>query len=259
MYKSNGKIIENSVISALIVEDEVHAQDILEDMLSELPEIRVVDKVTTVDDAIVSILNYRPDLVFLDIDLPGKNGFELIHELNNLRIIPVYIFVTAYNDFAISAIRHSAFDYLLKPINPAELRASIDRLRYSVSREDIKDRLDLLLNNVHTAKIRFNNRTGIVFIDAAEILYCRAEGNYTEIVMSEDQVELVTLNIGSVEEKLPLHQFLRISRSIIINQKYLSRICRKSRICLLDKDHSRFQLNISKSYLKQIDKNVASC
>lgn len=243
----------------MIVEDEICAQNILEDMLSELPEIKVADKVTNVDDAIVSTVNHHPDLVFLDINLPGKNGFELIHELNNLHIIPIYIFVTAYNDYAISAIRHSAFDYLLKPINPAELRATIDRLKYSFSRDDLRDRLDILLDNVHKTKLRFNNRTGFVFIDPAEIIYCRADGNYTEIIIAEGQVELVTLNIGSVEEMLPGHQFLRISRSIIINQKYLSRICRKARICLLDKDHSRFQLDISKSYLKQIDKNVASC
>lgn len=245
-------------ITAIIVDDEKSAQEVLVELLSTIPGVEVLDRLTNVDDALVSVLKHVPDLIFLDIELPGKNGFELIHELINYKIRPQIIFVTAFNEYAISAIHHSAFDYLLKPINPDDLQASIDRFRRYRADSDVLERLENLLRQLKHEKIRFNNRTGFIYIDPDEIIYCEADGNYTNIYLDRDQKENITQNLGSVEGMMN-DQFIKISRSTIINLKYLSRVCRKSRICFLEKNKIKYKVEVSKSYLKSFDKTLSPC
>jgi len=105
---------------ALIVDDESGALDILENLLSAYPEIQIVGKEPDADSAIKSTLSFNPDIVFVDIEMPLKNGLELVKEIRNHNLSPTIVFVTAYNEYAVQAIKLAAFDYILKPVDPDE-------------------------------------------------------------------------------------------------------------------------------------------
>ena len=172
-------------IKAIIVDDEPEARDIIASLLADFGDVEVLSKDESVDDAYLSIVRHEPDLVFLDIDMPKKNGFELIHKLKASKYSPAVIFITAYNQFAIDAIKHAAFDYLLKPVDIDELKRSIVRYKEEVRSKSTLSRIENLLQALQEEKIRFNARTGTIYINPAEIVYCQADGNYSDLYLSD--------------------------------------------------------------------------
>ena len=116
-------------ISALIVDDEQEARDLLENLLSGFQEIELISKESNVDDAVKTIIDNPPDIIFLDIEMPGKDGFDLVYEINNYNIKTTVVFVTAYNKYAIKAFKYSAFDYLLKPVDPDVIQQTLNRYK----------------------------------------------------------------------------------------------------------------------------------
>ena len=174
-------------IETLIVEDEKDAQCLLRDLLLEIEDVIVVDIVGDVDTAMTSVMKHNPDLIFLDINLPRKNGFELIHELRSLDMSIPVIFTTGFDEYAVSALRHGAIDYLIKPIDRDELKVAI--IRYTQSaKKDFATKMDQLLQKLNNIKVRFNNRTGYILIDPEDIMYCEAAGNYTIIYLDRKSV-----------------------------------------------------------------------
>lgn len=121
--------MESKIVRSVIIDDEPDACELLSALLSDFPNLEVLGCANSVDQGIKLILDGKPDLVFLDIEMPGKNGFDLIHELDFFDRNPYIIFTTAYNEYAIEAIKHAAFDYLLKPIKRIELYKSVERLK----------------------------------------------------------------------------------------------------------------------------------
>jgi two-component system, LytTR family, response regulator len=227
-------------IRALIVDDEEGARDIMEHLLNRIPDIVVIGKVSSADEALEMVINCLPDLVFLDIQMPEKNGFQLVEYFQKYLLNTHVIFVTAHAEFAINALKVSAFDYLLKPVMMVELQETI--LRYKAFRCQSSSLANINLQPakpVHNCKIKFNTRTGYILISPAEIMYCEADVNYTTIYLGKDNREVITVNLGRVEEILPPDSFYRISRSILINQIYLTKADRQKKQCLLVKDDER--------------------
>mgnify|MGYP001236178393 CR=1 FL=1 len=237
-------------IKAIIVDDEQEARDILSNLLLKFPEVEILDKLSNVDDGITSFLKYRPDIVFLDVQMPKKSGFDFIHEVNSFNINSTIIFTTAYNEYAIEALRHSAFDFLLKPVNRNELQNAINRYKAKSENDCLKSNIEKLFKNLSGInKIKLNTREGYIFIDPDKIFYLEAEGNYTHIFCDAKKV-IATLNLGKIEEMLDGNQFQKISRSVIINVSYLSSIDRKKRTCCLELPEKTIELHISKTHLK---------
>jgi len=232
-------------LSVLIIDDDPNAIDILKCLLEDFGEVTEINAANGVDQGIAKIIARLPDLVFLDIDMPGKNGFEFIHELNQLGLSTTIIFQTAHPKYSIDAIRHAAFDYLLKPVDPVELKKSIHRL-HSQEESKIKD--------IHTLqKVRFSTRGGSIYLDTEEILYIQAEGNYSELFLSNGQTKIVTLLLSRVLEQLPESQFMRISRSSGVNLRYMRELDRKKRQLVLDVEGKRILLNVAQKYLNSIE------
>ncbi len=242
---------------AIIVDDEKEARDILAALLSEYDQIEVISKEPDVNSALKSIIKHRPDVIFLDIEMPDKDGFDLVTELREETLQPTIIFVTAYNEHAIKAFKVAAFDYILKPIDKDELRNTITRFleeKSSPGLQEINQKMDLLMQNLRPVnKIRFNTRTGFILIDPEEVVYCEADCNYTKVHLNKTSFETISLNIGAVEPMLP-DSFIRISRSIIINSGYLKTVDRKSRKCTLVKERSEYCIDVPTRNLKYLDK-----
>ncbi|MCD4665558.1 MAG: LytTR family DNA-binding domain-containing protein [Bacteroidales bacterium] len=243
-------------INAIIVDDEVRAIDLFKGLLEEFNVINLVATAENVDDGVQLILDHRPDIVFLDIQMPNKNGFELLHEIKDFDVQPTIIFVTAYDEYAIEAIRHSAFDYLTKPVDPRLLKKAIRRFQCEKSKLNGKDNIKLVLNHLTPNKIKFNSRSGSIFLSPEDILYVEAEGNYAEIFLTNENSHMVSMYLATVLEKLPENMFFRISRSVAINLSYLKQLNRKKKICELEVDGKFFEFNMPAKYIRLLDNKL---
>jgi len=208
------------MITTLIIDDEPQNNRILRHFIETYcKDIKVLGEATTIENAIQMIRDQQPQLVFLDIELPGQNAFDLINQL-----MPVnfeIIFVTAYKEYAINAIKYNALDYLLKPVSIEELQEAVDKARTRILKKDINDRLsNLLYNQVHTnenSKIALPTQDGLAFYPIREIVHCEADGPYTRFHFMQIKSLLVTGTLKEFEELLPREMFFRVHHSYLVN------------------------------------------
>ena len=216
------------MIRSIIIDDEEKSRKLLENMLEQYCEnIDVLASVDSVENGLAAIKQYQPDLVFLDIVMPGEDGFSLLTKLDTINF--EVIFTTAYGEYAIKALRENALDYLLKPIDIEELRGSVDRAAKKIGHPRgkvetmIGEKLTKLLEkyqslNIHADKIGIPTENGLIFISINDIALCKAEGNYTEIYFVDTvKREVVSKTLKEFEKLLESHNFLRVHRSYLIN------------------------------------------
>jgi DNA-binding LytR/AlgR family response regulator len=242
-------------LRSLIVDDEPEARELLNFILQEKEGLEVVGMAANVDEALKLYREQRPDLVFLDIQMPEKDGFQFISALENDSHVPGIIFVTAFDNYAIQAIRNSVFDYIMKPVRQEELLFSVERFRamnHRVRGQDL-GRLIEILKQREPGKIKLNTRSGYILIQPSEVVYCKADGNYTHIQLSRGNFELTTQNLGTIEELLRTGTFFRVSRSYLVNLKYLSRVDRKSNHCILEYQGESISIKIPSQKIKLLE------
>lgn len=213
-------------MKALIVDDEVKAGEVLDLMLNiHIPEIKEIRIASSGHEATELLADCTPDLVFLDIKMPGMSGFEWLASLD-ARPFDV-IFATAYDQYAIQAIRYSAFDYLLKPIDAEDLRNALDRY---FSRPGDGNRLfDDLLYNVSQSdprnfRLAIATTQGTHYLDPKEIVRCEADGSYTHFYMQSKKHVLASRPLGHFGSLLPESQFIRCHKSHLINRQYVDSV-----------------------------------
>jgi two-component system, LytTR family, response regulator len=234
------------MIKILIVDDEAAAGNILKILIEKhiaLPlEIRICDNA---NDALEILQTFSPTLLMLDIEMPKMNGFDFLNMAtkNNFDVI----FTTAYDQYAIKAIRFSALDYLLKPIDVLELQNAINRHIIKQQSQDQQLLVSNLLTNLQQKdpknfKLALSTSEGVSFYDPLEILYCEGENNYTRFVFTVSKPLLVSKTLGEYEDLLREHGFLRIHKSYLVNVKYVSKVDREGTLLM---SNGR-QLTISK-------------
>ena len=184
--------------------------------------------------------------------MPGENGFWLAQKIKDLGIDLAIVFTTAYDEFAVQAIRHAAFDFLLKPIVVDELRNAIRQYCKYRNKYDLNKKIDDLKSYLQSDKIRFNTVDGFVMVALTQIIYCKAEGNYTNLFLSNGSEVLVTKQLGSIEDMLPEIKFIRINRSYIINMDYLNSYNRKQRKVILYDILQKYEFEVSSSGHKKL-------
>jgi two-component system LytT family response regulator len=245
----------SSNIRTILIDDEPAAIASLESMLKEYPMVRVLRSIHDPELAVEQVKQARPDLLFLDIQMPGRTGFEIVDELYRAEITPAIIFVTAFNQFAVQAIRHAALDFLIKPVIPEELAHAIERLQTRRQGMSYEHRLRRLIEETMSPRrIKVSTAGGFSLIDPEEILFIRADWNYAEIHFDKANKELVTINLGALEALLPHRGFARISRSVIINTAYLRKVSRKKRQALLVKNGEEYAFNIPLLNIRKLEK-----
>ncbi len=235
-------------LKAVIIEDEQKSLELLRDLINSNGSARVTGFTTNPDEAIDLINKLSPDILFLDIRMPGINGFDILDGLSELKNrAPVVVFTTAYDEFAVKAFEYAAFDYLLKPIDSGRLALTLNRC--IASGQSVSDQKPQLLKETLN-KLIYRNVSGILIIDPSELVYVEAAGNYSSFRLIDGRNETVTVSLGKVEEQLDPLYFFRTGRTFLINLRFLKKINSKKRECILHSDGKDFKCDISQDKIK---------
>lgn len=205
-------------MKALIVDDERLARVELRRLLSPFKEIKIVGEAVNAEDALNKITELRPDIIFLDIQMPGKNGFQLLEELDS---VPTVIFTTAYDEYALKAFDYNALDYLLKPIEPKRLEESIKKIFEKRAKDTAAEEHPEKLTEDDQVFVKDGEKCW--FVKLANIRLFESEGNYVRLYF-EDNKPLILRTLNYLDERLDSKTFFRANRKHIINLKWIESI-----------------------------------
>jgi two-component system, LytTR family, response regulator len=215
------------MIKALIIDDEKHCIDNLQWQLNKYcPEVEVAAVCMNAENGLNEIYRQQPQLVFLDVEMPGMSGFEMLEKLTDINFD--IVFTTAFNQYAIRAIKFGALDYLVKPIDKDELHAAVDKVIKHTRSESLKQLTALLThirksNDLSFQKIALPTLHGYELIPLNNIMYCESKSNYTNIHLNNSQQILVSRTLKDIEELLDSEPFFRIHNSYLVNLQYAIR------------------------------------
>ncbi len=206
-------------MNAIIIEDEKRAQIALQLLLEEYcPQINIVATCDNLPEGIKSIRKHQPKVIFLDIEMPGHSGLELLDFFNEDEINFSIIFTTAYNEYALQAFKLSAVDYLLKPINPSLLESAVNRLEKNLQKQENYQVLKNNLNSDSLTKISIPTGNNLIFIEIAKIDYIKGNGSYSEFFCENKIKYLASKNLKNFENILcEIPTFFRVHKSYIVN------------------------------------------
>ena len=235
------------MIKVIIIDDEKHAIVTLQHELGKFSDVQVLAVTQKSNDAKALIEQHKPDLVFIDIEMPFMNGFEVLEQFENITF--KVVFTTAYNQYAIKAIRMNALDYLLKPIDSDELRAALDMYinnEMSSSSEQIQQ-LSQFNSGKITDTLALSTQEGLHFVKTDDIMYLEASGCYTYIFMHNNTKHLVSKNLAVFEEVLKDNPiYFRPHKSHIINLKFIKQYIRGEGGELIMQNNSSITLSRNK-------------
>lgn len=203
----------------IIIDDERLARKELKGLLKDFTEVEVIDECSNVDDAIKSINKHLPDLIFLDINMPEKTGFDLLQELDSS---PRVIFVTAYDEYALKAFEVNALDYLMKPVEPARLEETIKRIML----EEAEEALPKLPKTGKLGKgdqIFLKDGEKCWFVNLEDIRLFESEGNYVRVYFHEFK-PLILKSLNNLEDRLEQKLFFRVNRKYIVNLTWIDKV-----------------------------------
>lgn len=210
----------------MIVDDEQSSIDLLQWLIGQYcPDITAIKTARSVQDAVPLIKSFKPDILFLDIQMPHQSGFDLLTNIDHWDF--EVIFTTAYNEFAIQAIRFSALDYLLKPVDEAELRKAVERYKAKRIYAPAGQLLfrNFIQNISHTNKDKFKlalaGASEVKYVQLDEIIRLQAESNYTRIFLTDKKVFVSAKTLKEYDEILQGHQFLRVHKSHLVNPAHI--------------------------------------
>ena len=231
------------MLNTILIDDEILAIERLKRLLKQFgDQIKIIAEFTNPEEAITKIDELKPDLIFLDIQMPGYNGFELLEKITHQ---PLIIFITAYDQYALKAFETNSIDYLLKPVDKKRLAQSIEKLLKitSANKIDYEKRINELIRFIKQStskKIQVKIGNEIRLIDTNEIYFLRALDKYVEIYTHEKKY-LSSLSLNKFEEMIDENEFVRVHRSVIINLKHLDTINRSIngyKVRMKDKNNS---------------------
>ncbi|WP_245859505.1 LytR/AlgR family response regulator transcription factor [Spirosoma aerolatum] len=210
------------MLKAILIDDEPDCVRLLAHELGAYcPHIQVIGQTTSSEDGLRLIQILQPDVVFLDIEMPRMNGFQLLEKLGSISFS--LIFVTAYNEFAVKAFRFSALDYLLKPIDSQDLQEAVRKAERQ-QRVDVRQ-IDQLRHQLQSHrvsdKIAVPYQQGVIFLPVGEVLYCESDSNYTKVIATQNRSYLLTRTLREVQEVLEERNFLRVHRQYVVNLDHI--------------------------------------
>jgi len=218
-------------ISALIIDDDRLSRELLHDLLARhFAEIEIKELCKDAKAGIKAVTRWKPDIIFLDIEMPGMNGFEMLRQLPSLQ--SEVVFITAHDQYAINAIRFSALDYLLKPVKPAQLIESVNRALNKIREKKFPAQYRFLFNNLENQKdnqlhnLAIPTVEGLLFVKLPHVIRCESEDKYTKIFMIGKKMVLASRTLGEFEELLQTSGFIRIHKSHLINSLHLKKYIR---------------------------------
>ncbi|MFI5172703.1 MAG: LytR/AlgR family response regulator transcription factor [Chitinophagales bacterium] len=209
------------MIDAIIIEDEERSRKMLLSLLKEhCPQIRVISEADSVQTGLEAIVENQPQLVFLDIELKSETSFEILEKLPGIHF--ELIFTTAFDHYALKAIKFCAIDYLLKPIDLNELQIAIAKAEIRISEKHFNKNLEAMIENFRSSsqqhhKIALSTLEGLLFVKVGDIIYCKSDGPYTTFFLKDQENVVTSKHLKEYEELLQDYNFLRIHKSYLVN------------------------------------------
>lgn len=218
------------MIKCVLVDDETNALEMMEWLLKTYcPQVEIVAMCNMAEKGIEAIAVLKPDVVFLDIEMPRMNGFDMLERVKNLSF--EVVFCTAYDQFAIKAFKYAALHYLLKPVDPEDLKATIRRVEEKRALPS-REQFTLLLQHINPpqkstpSRIALTTGDGLIFVATGDIIYCRAESNYTNVVLTGGRKIMVSRVLKELDETLSGTDFYRVHSSFLINISHIKKFVR---------------------------------
>ena len=218
--------IKKEVLRTIIIDDEAHVRESLAEMLKiHCPNVKVVDQAEGVKSGVKSILKRHPDLILLDIKMKDGTGFDLLEKIDNIDF--KIIFITAYDQYAIKAIKFSALDYLLKPLDSVELQEAVNKAE-SITQKEVNTQLTTLATNLQTddqSKKRIILKTfdNIYLVKVSDIVYAESDSRYSTIYLESGEKVIVSKTLKYYQELLNDFGFYRVHKSFLINLEHIQR------------------------------------
>lgn len=234
-------------LTAVIIEDEKKSREALAALLSRYcPDIEVIALADGFVNGLEAIRKYQPEVVFLDIEMPDGSGFKLLEELGEINF--EIIFTTAYDQYAIKAIKYSALDYLMKPIIPDELKKSVEKAIQKKIGGEINKNIRVLLENLRPMgeeprKIVLSTAERLHVVEIADIIRCESDNYYTNFFFRDQKTLLVSKTLKEMEELLGSQNFLRPHKSHLVNIKYIKGFLKAEGGYILMNDGSRIPVS----------------
>ena len=213
------------MIKSVIIDDEQNCIDSLAfDLRKNCLDVEIVETCTSPKQGLIAIRRHKPDLVFLDVQMPWMNGFEMLEVLEEINFC--IIFTTAYDQFAAKAFRLSAIDYLLKPVDTIDLKEAVKKVAEKIAHKTGAANIDNLLHNINKPetkqRIAFAGREGYEFVEIGSIVYAQAEGAYTHVFLNNKRKLVISKTLSDIEEMLPPEHFQRIHHSTVVNLTHVT-------------------------------------
>lgn len=233
------------MIRTILIDDENNALEVLEILLKKYcPNVEILEKCNGGKAGIDAIEKHQPDLVFLDIEMPHINGFDVLTATKNYKY--KVIFTTAYNQFAIKAFKFSAIDYLLKPIDFEELKEAVNKISASENHTTFEENLQKLMSQLQKPKekrIALPVNNSLQFFDFDEIIRIESESNYSHIFLIDKRKITLTKTLKEVEEKFLGQDFFRVHQSHLINLNHIDKIYKGENAYLVMKDETQISIS----------------
>ena len=239
------------MMKAIIVDDEPYCCETIATLLEDNDEVEIVTECYNGIDALEAIRKYNPGLVFLDVEMPKMNGFEMLQQLPSVNF--EIIFTTSYDRYALKAIRFSAIDYLLKPIDEEELKNAVQKV-IRRSQKPIAEQLEILMQKIHhpstpVRKIAMPTMEGFQMIMIDSIISCEADSNYTTLHLKNNKKMVVCRNLKDIEEMLEDHSFTRVHRCYVVNLNEVEKFVKGEGGYLIMSDGSSIDVSRNKKEL----------
>lgn len=211
-------------LTCILLDDEAGNLQLLKNMLAmHCPQLTILAAETNAEQGIQQISALRPQIVFLDIEMPRMNGFETLRKLEPVNF--EVIFVTAFGKYAVQAFEHHAAGYVTKPVQAEKLQAAVNAATSRIEQKNVNKHLFSLLEqssrDTAPEKIPLSTTNGLVFVKISEIMYCESSGNYTNFILQDDKKIVVSRQLGEYEKLLPENNFTRIHDKYIINLSFI--------------------------------------
>jgi two-component system LytT family response regulator len=218
------------MIRCILIDDETNSLEMMEWLLKTYcPQVKIEAMCNSAQMGIEAIQRYKPDVVFLDIEMPHMNGFDMLEQFDTLDFDVV--FCTAYDQFAIKAFKYSALNYLLKPVDPDDLQETVRRIEAKQA-APTRAQIELLMQGLQQAqkpgvsRIALTTSDGLLFVSTNDIIYCQAESNYTTVVLTGGKKVVVSKVLKDIDEALAGPDFYRIHNSYLVNINHIQKFVR---------------------------------
>lgn len=249
--------MDQKTITAIIIDDEPNAINLLEMYLRHFPEIQLICKESDPKKGLETIKSNPPDLIFLDIDMPDMDGLTLADRIQSVNFHSEIVFTTAHQHYAYDALGIEPLDFLTKPFFLTDVEIVVSKFKIKAEKKNYQKKLDSLIHSQsNPVTIKLPSIKGILFVDIKDIVVMRAKLHYTDLILSDGSTETVIRTLNKLSALVNSPSFFQVSRSVIINVNYLHRIERKGMKCFLTVNDKLIEEKMSRGAITLFEKNV---